>query len=357
MRSTRTSIISPNHNWGSYRVFFTLHRSFHPNSNGNHRLSLLLRSVLMGDDTIGNSQTGHRLSKLAKQIDPAARLLRQWPLEGGVSATVTAIEIDRGKGQTQKYVVRQHGRRDLAANPQVASDEFILLDTLASRGLPVPRPALVDQNGEFLGSPCIVLEFIEGEHDFEPDDMVKFLEFTAEFLTELHQHRELVADLPSLSNQTPRVAARLAAPPQQLDQSLSEGSIRDALKLAWPPPQSRPAMLHGDFWPGNILWHNGRLAAVIDWEDAASGDPLADLANIRLELLWAFDADIMDEFTRIYAAKSDVVLTSLPHWDLWTALRPASKLGEWGLEPDEERDMRGKHDMFVRLALEALAQS
>ena len=39
--------------------------------------------------------------------------------------------------------------------------------------------------------------------------------------------------------------------------------------LRRPPPPvqvNRPVLLHGDFWPGNILWRDGRLVAVIDWE-------------------------------------------------------------------------------------------
>jgi aminoglycoside phosphotransferase (APT) family kinase protein len=39
-------------------------------------------------------------------------------------------------------------------------------------------------------------------------------------------------------------------------------------------------VLHGDYWPGNVLWRDGRLVGVIGWEEAAFGDPLADLANI-----------------------------------------------------------------------------
>ena len=282
-------------------------------------------------------------------------MLRQWPLEGGVSATVTALEVDDGKDRAKKLVVRQHGERDLAANAHVARDEFDLLDALAARGLAVPKPYLVDDDGETLGSPCIVLEFVEGEHEFEPADMASFLEQSSSFLADLHRHQDLVGQVPFLSDQASHVAQSLAAPPDQLDHSLSEGRIRDALRAAWPPPPGRASVLHGDFWPGNILWRDGGLAAVIDWEDAASGDPVADLANARLELLWAFGVDVMDEFTRIYLTEAGIAATSLPYWDLWTALRPASKLGGWGLEPSEERDMRDKHAIFVQHALDALA--
>ncbi len=36
--------------------------------------------------------------------------------------------------------------------------------------------------------------------------------------------------------------------------------------------KEQAVLLHGDFWPGNTLWRNGSLLAVIDWEQPAAGD-------------------------------------------------------------------------------------
>jgi aminoglycoside phosphotransferase (APT) family kinase protein len=101
--------------------------------------------------------------------------------------------------------------------------------------------------------------------------------------------------------------------------------IRDDLASASAlPPRNRPVLLHGDFWPGNMLWRDEQLVAVLDWEDAALGDPLADVANARLELLWARGAEAKDEFTRRYRALVPKVdFTDLSHWDLWAELRLA----------------------------------
>jgi aminoglycoside phosphotransferase (APT) family kinase protein len=77
-------------------------------------------------------------------------------------------------------------------------------------------------------------------------------------------------------------------------------------------------------WPGNMVWRDERLVAVLDWEDAALGDPLADGANARLELLWARGVEAKDEFTRRYRALvPEVDFTDLSHWDLWAELRLA----------------------------------
>ncbi|HEX8696153.1 MAG TPA: phosphotransferase [Longimicrobium sp.] len=41
-----------------------------------------------------------------------------------------------------------------------------------------------------------------------------------------------------------------------------------------------PAPRHGDFWYENLLAEGGRLAGVVDWEDAALGDPAEDFAPL-----------------------------------------------------------------------------
>jgi aminoglycoside phosphotransferase (APT) family kinase protein len=70
-----------------------------------------------------------------------------------------------------------------------------------------------------------------------------------------------------------RVAKLLRGRLARVDEALDEGRIRSVLEKAWPFPQRNASvLLHGDFWPGNTLWKDGQLVAIIDWEDAASGD-------------------------------------------------------------------------------------
>jgi aminoglycoside phosphotransferase (APT) family kinase protein len=146
--------------------------------------------------------------------------------------------------------------------------------------------------------------------------------------------------------------------PTLLDDSLDEGHIRDVLEAAWPlATRNAPALLHGDYWPGNILWREGQLAGVIDWEDARLGDPLADMGNTRLELVWALGIDAMRRFTADYLALSPINVTQLPYWDLFAALRPASKIGEWAGDEKVEQHMRAGHRAFINQAFDALTVS
>ena len=302
-----------------------------------------------------DAQDAARFAQVVQQMDPGARLLRGWPLQGGVSAQVTALEMAQADGGTRKLVMRQHGPVDRAHNPHIAADEFRLLQLVRAAEVPAPAPYSCDESGAIFPTPYLVVEYVEGAPEFAPGDLPAFLQQFAAALARIHQVPGVETDLAFLPDHAARLGALLAARPDHLDHSLDEGRIRDALVAAWPlAPRNAPALLHGDYWPGNLLWRDGRLAAVLDWEDARLGDPLADLGNSRMEILFALGAEAMAEFTRQYQALTALDWTDLPYWDLAAALRPAGKLAGWGLEPAVEAGMRARHRWFVGQAFAAL---
>jgi len=82
-------------------------------------------------------------------------------------------------------------------------------------------------------------------------------------------------------------------------------ALRDHVE--WPAP----CLIHDDFWPGNTVWHRGRLAAVIDWGEAKLGDPRTDVAQCQLELSITLDLAAGDAFVAAY----DEIAKPLPQ--LW----------------------------------------
>jgi len=292
-----------------------------------------------------------KFAQVVQKLEPQAKLIQAWPLKGGVSAQVTAVAFERPDGQTQKVIVRQHGAIDLAQNPQIAADEFRLLQLLRSAGLPVPTPYYVDQSGEIFSTPYVVIAFIEGQPDFAPANVSEAVEQLAAQLAQIHAVNTTLIDLSFLPQQATLQAEKLGIRPATLDDSLDEGRIRTTLESVWPLPlRNQSILLHGDFWPGNVLWHAGQIAAVIDWEDARVGDPLSDLANSRLEILWAFGLAAMERFTKHYQALNPIDFTDLVYWDLCAALRPASRLTEWAGGAERENQMRTGHKVFVEQA-------
>jgi aminoglycoside phosphotransferase (APT) family kinase protein len=179
----------------------------------------------------------------------------------------------------------------------------------------VPAPRYVDPAGDFL-----VLEYVEGERVEAPA-----LDRLAAVLARIHRV-------------DPAAAAFLPG------RALADVSARNP-----------GVLLHGDFWPGNTLWRDGRLVAVVDWEDAAVGDPLADVANARLELVWALGVEAMEEFTHRYREATDVDLTDLPLWDLRAERRLGARMTDWGLDGGTLQSMEAAREAFGARAREELA--
>ncbi|HET9017592.1 MAG TPA: phosphotransferase family protein [Thermomicrobiaceae bacterium] len=297
-----------------------------------------------------------QLEQVVRRLDPDATLRSSRVIQGGATALVIALEIGRADGSTRHLVLRRYGDVALRQDPEIAEHEFRLLRTARAAGLPVPMSHGFDATGGPLGRAYLVTDLVDGAPEDVPADPDALARRMAEQLAAIHrldlEGRGLVF-LPRIDDLVIDLLLRRPAVP---DEALDEDRVRQALGRAWPPARHNPAaLLHGDFWPGNLLWRDGRLVAVIDWEDAALGDPLADLANSRLELLWAHGPGVMEHFTACYHELNPIDLTDLPCWELWAALRPAGHLGEYATgDAARERAMVKGHRAFVARALDAL---
>jgi aminoglycoside phosphotransferase (APT) family kinase protein len=123
-----------------------------------------------------------------------------------------------------------------------------------------------------------------------------------------NDYMEALADLHGLD--TPKLElpgfARPAAGPDHAradlalwrrvyDQRLPDGDALCAFTFRWldahaPAAADRTSLCHGDAGPGNFLFADRRVTALLDWEFAHLGDPLDDLAwvAVRAQLLGGF---------------------------------------------------------------------
>jgi len=313
------------------------------------------------------SNEDQKFAQLVQTIAPQSRLLRTWQLKGGISAAMTALEIERPDGQTSRMIVRRPSAGALKRNPHAAQDEYTLLQLTHSLGLATPTPYHLDQSGTIFAEPFLVIEYVEGRPEFAPADRADSMRQLAIQMARIHSVDCSKLDVAFLPKQTTGFVDRFGPRPPTIDTSL-EGRIRDTLEAAWPLPQrNTSALLHGDYWPGNILWRNDRLVAVIDWEDATVGDPLIDLAISRLDLLWIFGSEAMQSFTQQYQSIMAIDYGNLPYWDLGAALRlirlAGADLAEWaaffrtfGRHDITEHTIRAHYRLFITQAFEQLAQ-
>jgi aminoglycoside phosphotransferase (APT) family kinase protein len=303
---------------------------------------------------------------LVQRLAPHSKLLRCWPLSGGMSATMTAFELVDPAGQTSKRILRQPSSATLKRNPTAAADEFKLLQRMHAEGLATPTPYFLDSSGEIFSTPSLVIDYIEGKPEFTPRHITDFARQLARQLARIHQVDGTHPTLAFLPKLGAGFVENLDNRPAIVDKSLAEGQIRDRLEAVWPlPPRNRPVLLHGDFWPGNILWQDDQLVAVIDWEDAKVGDPLFDLAISRLDLRWIVGSEAMQTFTREYQSQMTLDYTNLPYWDLYAALRfvrlAGAQLADWAAffapygRPDiTEQTIRHYYHGFVDQAFQRI---
>jgi aminoglycoside phosphotransferase (APT) family kinase protein len=299
------------------------------------------------------------LQTILAKMEADSTLINAEQLVGGASAQVILLHVQRPDGSTERLVLRVHSEQDREHNPDVAQHEFTLLQTLYEVGLPVAQPRFLDVSGQLYPIPYLVVRYIEGQPDFSPRDLADFIDQSAALLARIHRAEKPPA-LNFLSNRAELALWWIGLQPDALDAELEEARLRAVLRTTFPLQQANPStLLHGDFWAGNLIWREGRLVGIIDWEDAEIGDPLSDLAISRLDMLWAFGEDAMQQFTSAYRAQMPQLdYGNLPYWDLFSALRPAGQLEEWAAawvgygRPDVTfTTMRAAHGWFVQQAL------
>ena len=79
------------------------------------------------------------------------------------------------------------------------------------------------------------------------------------------------------------------------------------------PRPLRLSLVHGDFNPANFLYDNGRVTALIDWENSRGGDPREDLG-------WMTTMEILSNTSVLAHPRDEGVFlayyNSLTGWDI-----------------------------------------
>lgn len=107
-----------------------------------------------------------------------------------------------------------------------------------------------------------------------------------------------------------------------------EGPLAPTVVARWAELTASPeALVHGDYWSGNLVARGGKVTGVVDWSGAARGPRGYDVAWCRLDLVLLFDATIADTFVAAYgrASAGDTALH-----DSWAAARSHSDVETWG---------------------------
>jgi aminoglycoside phosphotransferase (APT) family kinase protein len=213
-------------------------------------------------------------------------------ITGGRSNLTYRVTIRDGAGQERPVVLRRPPLGHVLPTAHDMTREFRVLTGLGGSRVPVARPLAICADAEVIGAPFYVMDFVPGRIFRTLQDAVtltqpqarRLSEDLADMLANIHGVDVTAAGLADLGRGAGYLRRQLARWQRQWELSVTRevpgyGALVTRLTGAL-PGEGDTTLVHGDFRIDNVLVDTTaepRIAAVVDWEMATLGDPLADL--------------------------------------------------------------------------------
>lgn len=91
----------------------------------------------------------------------------------------------------------------------------------------------------------------------------------------------------------------------------------------------RRFLIHDDYHPGNVLWHRGRISAIVDWTAPGVGQAASDACYLRLDVSLVRGLAAGDAVLAAYEAAMGEPVPDRPFWDLLSATRAVGIADAW----------------------------
>lgn len=251
-------------------------------------------------------------------------------LEGGVSSEVFLIAVESKKGE-EKIVLRTEGGPPAENSIKT---EYLLLEKLHQTKVPCAKPIHLDHSKEILDKDFMLMTYLEGTIEIPKIKNFGFLNKMVGILKNIHNvDTKILPTLPCRFD-----------PTYDLFEFLPNAKINKELKAILKGYDTfysgKPVLLHGDFWPGNILWIKDEISGVLDWEYAAIGDPVSDLAVASLELKYDYGKRGVDRFLDLYSKNFSIDQSRFSLWLIYVSASTLFFIDEWNLEKARKNLMK-----------------
>ena len=305
-------------------------------------------------------------------------------LEGGHSNLTYRLD---SAGGARSAVIRRPPMGTLLPKAHDMGREWSCISALWPTPVPVAEPLGFCESPDVTGAHFYVMGLIDGKAMYNRDDVESWLpeahrmnmaDSWIDTLAELHLLEPDEIGLSGLGKREDYVVRQTNTWYKSWNASIAAAEIDEPmihelhdLLVATVPAQGRATVVHGDYGTHNVMFRrDGAVAAVVDWEIATLGDPLADLGyslNAWVQpgdaLLDSDDATTLapgfpdrDYLIARYAAKTGADLTHLPFYLAYNRFKTACILhgvyaryrnGQKAIEADELELLEGR----VRLAI------
>lgn len=229
----------------------------------------------------------------------------------GFSAPATVSLIPGGRSNLTYLVTDAAGQRVILRRPplgpllrsaQDVTREWAMLRAFARTPVPTAQPLAHCADAAVIGAPFFVMGYVDGvtvadpatAAGLSPAARAALADSVTTVLAELHAQDPLAIGLGEfvragayLERQLRRWSRQIKG--QELVDASLIAEVRDRL-AARMPAGGRTCVVHGDYKLANLrIGPDGGIRAVLDWELAALGDPLADLGWLLAS--WAQPGD------------------------------------------------------------------
>lgn len=216
---------------------------------------------------------------------------------GGQSNPTYRIRTDGGN-----YVLRRKPFGTLLPSAHAVEREFRLISAIHPTGFPVPRPVALCEDDQVIGATFYLMEMVEGRTFWDgtlPElpkaDRRACYEAMIDTVAALHSIDHQAAGLGDFGRPGHYIGRQVERWTKQYRASQTEDIPEIEKLIAWLPrtlpEQSGVSIIHGDYRIDNLIYAADTLEvrAVLDWELATIGDPLADFTY--LAMCWAMPCD------------------------------------------------------------------
>ncbi len=224
--------------------------------------------------------------KVVKSLRPNVHRMKT----GQRADWIITAEVNRRK--CRFYLRSDHGNA-AERKDKILEREARVLRLLRKEGIPVPKIIACSTRRR-----AIIMEFVDGSND--PGglhDPLEYQKIAGEFAAIMARWQAIPAvKFARIGLHLPEVAADyVLGELEELEKNFLSAA-EEPLPLAtfacrWlrrniPPAPERPVLLQGDSGAGQFIFKKGRIRAVIDWEMASLGDPMRELAQMRVRNAW-----------------------------------------------------------------------
>ena len=228
--------------------------------------------------------TGVLEDYMASHVESFRGPLQVSEFRGGQSNPTYPLEAASGR-----YVLRRKPPGKLLESAHAVDREYRVISSLYAADFPVPRPCLLCEDDEIIGTMFYIMEYVDGRIFWEldlpgmdPAARAALYDNVNETLARLHSFDYAALGLDDYGKPGNYFARQIARWTRQYRASETAAIEPMDRLIDWLPnhiPDDESAsVVHGDFRLDNLVVHpeEPRVVAVLDWELSTIGHPLAD---------------------------------------------------------------------------------